>query len=290
MRFGIGFANVGPYTTSEGAVILARAAENAGFESLWTIEHTVIPAGYQSEYPYDPSGRMPGDEDSTVPDPLIWLTWVAANSTTLKVATGILILPQRNPVVLAKETATLATLSGDRLVLGVGAGWLAEEFDALGVPFDDRGRRLDDHIGALRALWSSTPASYDGPFTSFTDVYSEPSPPKGTIPIVVGGHSPVAARRAGRVGDGFYPGRTGKDLHELVRIAREAATEAGRDPDALEITASADAAFFADPKAGVGAYEQLGVARVIIPPLTFNPTKVDAVLGAFGENVIAPLS
>jgi probable F420-dependent oxidoreductase len=287
MRFGISFANIGPYVGPAAAVILARAAEDAGFESLWTVEHTVVPVGYESEYPYDPSGRMPGGEEAPIPDPLVWLTWVGAATTRLKLATGILIGPQRNPVVLAKETATLAALTGDRLVLGLGAGWLAEEFDALGVSFPDRGRRLDDHIGALRALWSQSPATYDGEFASFKDVHCEPRPPAGSIPVVIGGHSPAAARRAGRLGDGFFPGRAGGKLRELIAIARRAATDAGRDPADLEITAPADAAFFADPAAGVAAYEELGIGRVIVPPLSFNPTKVSDALARFGQDVIA---
>src|SRR5688572_21584386 len=122
MHFGIFFANIGPFVQPEGAAALARAAEDAGFESLWTVEHTVVPKGYESEYPYDRSGRMPGGEDAPIPDPLVWLTYVGAQTTTLKLGTGILIAPQRNPVVLAKETGTLATLTGDRLLLGVGAG------------------------------------------------------------------------------------------------------------------------------------------------------------------------
>jgi probable F420-dependent oxidoreductase len=287
MRFGLTFANIGPYIQPDGAVTLARAAESAGFDSLWTVEHTVVPVGYESEYPYDRSGKMPGGESAPIPDPLIWLTWVAAATTTLKVGTGILIAPQRNPVVLAKETATLAALSGDRLLLGVGAGWLAEEFAALGVPFADRGRRLDDYIGALRALWADSPATHDGPFTSFKDVYCEPRPPAGTVPIHIGGHSPAAARRAGRLGDGFFPGRTGDELRNLVGIFRQAATDAGRDPDAIELTAPMDASFFADPDATVAAYEELGVSRMVTAPLSFNPTKVGDALGRFGEDVIS---
>jgi probable F420-dependent oxidoreductase len=291
MRFGIAFANVGPFATPEGAHTLARAAEDAGFESLWTVEHTVVPAGYQSEYPYSPSGRMPGPESSPIPDPLIWLTWVAAATTTLKLATGILIAPQRNPVIVAKETGTLATLSGDRLVLGVGAGWLAEEFDAIGVPFAERGARLDDHIGALRALWAGSPASYDGEFTSFTDLYCEPRPPSGTIPVVIGGHSPVAARRAGRLGDGFYPARGRfEELVPLFEIARQSARDAGRDPETLELTAPADQSFFADPLKAVRTYEEAGVTRLALPPLSFDPGTVGEVLGRFGEDVIAKLA
>src|SRR4051812_39386802 len=168
MKFGVIFANVGPMGRPEGAIGIGQAAEAAGIESLWTVEHTVVPKGYQSAYPYADSGRMPGPEDSPIPDPLIWLTWVAAHTSTIRLATGILILPQRNPVVLAKEVATLDVLSGGRVDLGVGVGWLEEEFTAIGLPFDDRGRRTDDHIAALRALWTQSPASHQGEFTSFT--------------------------------------------------------------------------------------------------------------------------
>jgi probable F420-dependent oxidoreductase len=288
MEFGLAFANVSRFGTPEGSRTLARAAEDAGFESLWTVEHVVVPQGYASEYPYDRSGRMPGRESAPVPDPLIWLTWVAACTSTLKVGTGILILPERNPVVLAKETATLARLSGDRFILGVGAGWLAEEFDAIGVPFAERGPRLEDHIGALRALWSGSPASFDGPFTRFADVYSEPSPPSGTIPIVVGGHSPMAARRAGRLGDGFFPGRGSPDeLRALFDVTRQAALDAGRDPGAIELTAPAGAGLFADPVKAVQELEEMGVSRVVIPPLSFDLGEIAGALGRFGEDVIA---
>ena len=126
MKFGVMFANVGPMAFAEGAIGIAQAAEAAGVESLWTVEHTVVPAGYQSAYPYSDSGRMPGPEDSPIPDPLIWLTFVAGATSTIRLATGILILPQRNPVVLAKEVATLDQLSGGRVELGVGVGWLEE--------------------------------------------------------------------------------------------------------------------------------------------------------------------
>ena len=148
MKFGIVFANTGPFTDADAAIELARAAESSGFESLWTVEHTVVPAGYESTYPYDRSGRMPGSDDAPIPDPLVWLSFLASVTTTLQLATGILIQPQRNPVVLAKEVATLDHLSGGRVQLGVGVGWLEEEFDAIGVPFAERGRRTDDGIAA----------------------------------------------------------------------------------------------------------------------------------------------
>ena len=119
---------------------VAEAAEAGRLSTLWTVEHVVVPSGYESKYPYDPSGKMAGGaEEFDLPDPLVWLAFVAARTTTIKLGTGILILPQRNPVVTAKAVATLDHLSGGRVVPGVGAGWLAEEFAALNVPFEDRG-------------------------------------------------------------------------------------------------------------------------------------------------------
>ncbi len=205
MKFAITFANVGRLAHPEPAVEFAQAAEAAGFESIWTVEHVVVPAGYESTYPYDPSGRMPGREDSAIPDPLAWLSYLASATSSLKLATGVLILPQRNPVVLAKETATIDHLSGGRLLLGIGSGWLQEEFDAIGVPFDERGRRTDEYVAVLRALWEQEQASFDGEFVTFTDCIVRPTPVKGTVPIHVGGHTQVAARRAGRFGGRLLP-------------------------------------------------------------------------------------
>jgi probable F420-dependent oxidoreductase len=291
MKFGMMFANTGPFGTAEGARALGAALEDTGFESAWTVEHVVVPKGYQSTYPYDPSGRMPGGEEIPFPDPLVWLTWLGATTTRLTLATGILILPQRNPLLLAKECATLDQLTGGRFVLGIGAGWLAEEFDALGIPFDDRGRRTDDHIRALRSAWGEQPARYDGELVRFGEVYALPRPVDGTIPIVVGGHSDAAARRAGRLGDGFFPGR-GRDeeLVHLLDVMRAAATEAGRDPDGIEITVVGLAALGPDPVGALHRYEDLGVHRVLIPPLTYNPTDVHQVLADFADKAITKLA
>ncbi len=291
MQFGIVFANTGPYAQADGAVTIGRAAEAAGFDSLWTVEHVIVPDGYRSEYPYDPSGRMPGPDDSDIPDPLVWLTWVGAHTTTLRLGTGILILPQRNPIVLAKECATLDAMSGGRLLLGIGVGWLEEEFDALGVPFADRGRRTDEYVEAMRALWGEAKATYRGEFVNFERAISEPKPVNATVPIVIGGHSPVAARRAGRLGDGFFPGRGSNDeLRALIALMRSTAEDNGRDPDAIEITAGGAAAFAPDPVDALGELADMGVSRVVIPPLTYNPTKIADRLAAFGEDVIAKLS
>jgi probable F420-dependent oxidoreductase len=282
MKFGIIFANVGPYVQPDGATAMGTLAEQHGFDSAWTVEHVVVPAGYESEYPYSPTGKMPGPEESPIPDPLIWLTWVAAATTTLRLATGILILPQRNPVVLAKELATLDVLSRGRVTLGVGVGWLREEFDALGIPFEERGPRTDDSIEALRVLWREAESTYSGTYTSFEQAKSYPKPVQDPIPIHVGGHTKPAARRAGRLGDGFFPGRsTVEDLAPLLEEMRTAATEAGRDPAAIEV--SAGGAFDLE---SVERFREIGVDRILIPPLSFDPVALDDALGTFAENVI----
>ncbi len=269
-RIGISFANIAGLGGPEGARALAESCDRHGIESVWTVEHVVVPAGYDSTYPYSPEGRMPGPEESPIPDPLIWLTWVAAHSQHVRLGTGVLILPQRNPPVLAKEVATLDQLSGGRVVLGVGIGWLEEEFDALGVPFRERGRRTDEAIEALRALWTQDEPTYEGDYYSFRRALSYPKPTQGSVPIVVGGHSEAAARRAGRLGDGFFPGRN-ENIEQLVSVMRASAREAGRDPDAIELTVGASRR----PEER-RRLEDLGATRFMIPPPGFSAEDIDA--------------
>lgn len=242
----------------DNAAAFARHAEEAGIESLWAVEHVVVPDGYSSTYPYSHDGRMPAADDLEIADPMAWLTFAGAATTRIKLATGILILPQRNPVVLAKECATIDVLSRGRLILGVGIGWLREEFDSIGVPFDDRAARTEDYIAALRALWAPGLSSHEGAFSSFSDVNSNPKPAEGTIPIVIGGTTDAAARRAGRIGDGFFPWVVPpEELARLVGVMRSAASEAGRDPDSIEVTVGA-----IDPTS-IRALEDAGAHRIV---------------------------
>lgn len=283
MKFGIMFANTGHGSTPAGATAVATAAEAGGFEAIWTVEHVVVPSGYESKYPYDPSGKMAGGaEDFDLPDPLIWLTWVAATTERIKLATGILIVPQRNPVITAKELATLDHLSGGRMVLGVGAGWLAEEFDALNASFDDRGKRLDEYIAVMRALWAGGKTTFDGDFFQFQDCISKPAPVNGTIPVVVGGHSKTAARRAGRLGDGFFPGSASTtEIAELITLVRQTAEEHGRDPDAIEMIAGAGAPPGPKLDERVEKLAEIGVTHAIVP--TFPPDS----LAEIGRQLVA---
>jgi len=288
MKFALQFANsIRP--DPEGAKRLALAAESAGFESLMAIEHVVWPTDYASTYPYAASGKLPGGPESKMPDPLIWIAFVGGVTTRLRFMTGVLILPQRNPLVLAKEVATLDHLTGGRLSLGIGVGWLREEFDALGIPFDKRGARSDDYIAAMRALWSGDDVSYKGPFVDFSAVSCNPKPVNGSVPILIGGHSTMAARRAGRLGDGFFPATGAQvDIAPLLDIARQSAEEAGRDPSAIEITTGCPAALpgaSADPLGAVQECADRGVDRIALRLTDFLPD-VEEKIAEFGEQVI----
>ena len=287
MKFGIAYGNA--FFPSAGrATAFAEGAEAAGFESIWTVEHVLVPAAYESTYPYADDGKMPGGTSFPIPDPLIWLTWVAAKTQSIRLATGILILPQRNPGVVAKEIATLDHLSGGRVELGVGAGWLAEEFAALGVPFDDRGKRLDGYIEALRALWSEGETTFANDFVAFDRAVSEPSPVQDPIPIVIGGHTEIATRRAGRIGDGFFPAKG--DLPVLFDAVRHAADAAGRDPDAIELSTGTPELIGEGAVAEVERLAALGVERCIIPPPSFDPAAIGDALGEYAERVIAKVT
>ncbi len=286
MKYGIAFANTMQFSSGEGAVQLGRAAEAARFESVWTVEHVIYPESYESTYPYDASGKMPMTPDTPLPDPLVWLTWLGAATETIRLATGILILPERNPLVLAKVLGTIDSFTGGRLELGIGVGWLEEEFHALGIPWERRGARTDDYVAAMRALWSEDNVDYHGEFVDFENVSSNPKPAQGSIPIVVGGHSHAAARRAGRLGDGFFPGAG--SLDDLLVTMRESAERHGRDPDEIEVTSGDAAGIYGDdPVAGAEEARARGIDRIAVPAFMFlaDPEKA---LAEFGERVITP--
>lgn len=283
MKFGIAFANTMHLADGGPALEFVSAAEKAGFESVWAIEHVVYPEDYVSAYPYDPSGQMPVRRDSPVPDPLIWLAHVSAVTHRIRLGTGVMVLPQRNPIVLAKEVATLDHLSGGRMELGIGVGWLREEFEALGVPWERRGARTDDYVAAMRALWAGDRAEHHGEFVDFTGVSSNPKPLNGSVPIVVGGNSEVAARRAGRLGDGFFPGpSTGDELRHLVAIVRQTAEDHGRDPELIEVTAP-----MPNLTDGADQLRELGVDRAVVSAFAFLGLDRLDKLAEFGAETIA---
>ncbi len=285
MKVGLAFAS-SIAIDYHSALELCRRADALGFESVWGGEHVIIPDDIASRYPYTEDGKLPAEPDTAIPDPLIWLAFAAAAAPRLRLGTCILIVPQRNPLILAKELATLDRLSGGRVELGLGVGWLREEFDALGVPWARRGARTDEYIEAMRVLWSGPHAEFHGEFVDFTSVTTSPRPVNGSIPILVGGDSEVAIRRAVRIADGYFPGEGDPQrLRNLIGRVRSACEEAGRDPWDLEINAMFGVQM-ADPEAGVARMAELGVARIMVPAFFFAGDGGQERLEAFAERIV----
>jgi len=286
MKLGLMFVNSGQFSAPQLLAHLAQTAERCGFESLWTVEHVVIPKDYKSPYPYSQSGKIPGGEDVPIPDPLLPLAYAAALTKNIKLATGVMILPQRHPLYVAKEVATLDVLSGGRAILGIGSGWLKEEFDALGLDFHQRGARTDEAIKAIRALWTENVSTFHGKHFNFDSLKSFPKPvQKGGVPIHIGGHSPAAARRAGRRGDGFFPALGEPDkLKELFTLMSSEAKQAGRNPEQIELSC------MGRPKLdALKALEDIGVSRAVIAPPAFDAEGLTRGLEKLGNEIIAKL-
>jgi len=288
VRFGLAFASsIG----IDGATALdvCRHAEAAGFESLWGGEHVVLPSTIESRYPYTSDGKIPAQPDTPIPDPLIWLAFAAAAAPSMRLGTCILIVPQRNPLVLAKELATLDQLCGGKLELGLGVGWLREEFDALGVPWERRGARNDEYVAAMRALWAGPHAEFHGEFVDFGPVTCSPRPVQPSIPVVVGGDTDAAISREVRIADGYFPGEGDAErLGGLIQRLERAAEDAGRDPSTIEINAMFGRQM-ADPERGAEELTALGVDRLMVPAFFFaGPGGLDR-LDEFGERVVRPL-
>ena len=236
MRLGLHALGIGSGANREVIDAVAAAAERAGFATLWSGEHVVMVDESASRYPYSDDGRIAVPAEADWIDPLIGLSFAAAATSTIRIATGVLLLPEHNPVLVAKQAATLDTLSGGRLTLGIGIGWSREEFDALGVPFERRGARTEEYVDAMRTLWRDDVASFDGDFVRFDSVRVNPKPVHDRrIPVVLGGNSDAALRRIAKWGDGWY----GFNLEsvdvvaERVAYLRELCDEHGRDPTEL---------------------------------------------------------
>jgi probable F420-dependent oxidoreductase len=263
MKLGLYGINLGPCADPETAASVAKAAEEAGFESVWTAEHVVLPD------PQVPPSPVPAQ--TRLLDPAVSLAYLAAHTRTLLLATGIIILPQRNPVVLAKELASVDVLSGGRLVFGIGAGYLQAEFEALGAPFEDRGERTDEYIEVIRALWTQEAPRFEGRFVSFGDIDAQPRPVQEPHPpIVVGGMSPPALRRAVRQGNGWYGFALDVDATATcVAGLRAAQQQVERPPELgpLEISVTPSVPLDAD---ALRRFEDLGVERLVPLALAGN--------------------
>jgi probable F420-dependent oxidoreductase len=262
MRLGLHALGIG--AGAETAVIqaVAAAAEQNGFATLWAGEHVVMVDDSASEYPYADDGKIAVPADADWIDPMIGLSFAAAATSTIRIATGVLLLPEHNPVIVAKQAASLDKLSGGRFSLGIGIGWSREEFDAIGVPFERRAARTADYVAAMRAIWCDDISSYSGEFAHFANIRVNPRPRDGAIPILCGGNSDAALRRVARWADGWY----GFNLRDVDDVAAKVTTlrglceHEGRDVAALRLAVALRAPVPSDAE----RLAQLGVDELVL--------------------------
>ncbi|HVF52840.1 MAG TPA: LLM class F420-dependent oxidoreductase [Actinomycetota bacterium] len=205
VEIGLHLPSAQPAATAEGILAVARTAEELGFDSVWCFDHLFTPVDLESLYPYSRDGSYAMSANDPFFDPLALFGVLAGATERVKIGTGVLIGAYRHPIVLAKALASIENFAPGRLVLGIGAGWMREEFDALGVPYERRGARLDEYIEALRTIWSGASSSFEGDSYRWPESGFLPAPTGGAsgIPLIVGGHSDAALARAARIGDGW---------------------------------------------------------------------------------------
>lgn len=252
MRFGCTLPNRGELTSTENLKRMAQTAEKFGYDSVWVSDHIVIPTDIAPLYPYSHSGEMPFEGDTPYCEPLTTLAYLGGVTNFVRLGTHVLVLPYRNPVLSAKMISTLDFLSGGRVILGVGAGWMEEEFEALdSPPFAERGRVTDEYIALFRELWTNPYPEFKGRFAHASGYNFSPRPvQKAGIPIWVGGHSGPAIRRTAKLGDAWLPiglrGAAGLEPDELggkIRFLASLAEKAGRNPASISVCFSADLGF-----------------------------------------------
>jgi probable F420-dependent oxidoreductase len=298
MKFGVALTTRGRDATAETLARVSRTAEECGFDSVWVTDHIVIPNRITSGYPYEATGIFDVPANEYYLEPLTVLTYLAGMTRRIRLGTGVLVLPYRNPILLAKTVASLDVLSGGRTILGVGVGWMAEEFRALGLEtFEQRGAVTDESIRLVRELWTQEEPRFKGRFFHVEDIRFYPKPiQKPHPPIWIGGHSPAAMRRAALLGDawhpiglrppvGLYPGEYAQAAATIRRIAEEA----GRDPGEIALTFRASLAFADKPPSprtpfigspaqiieDIQAYARLGVTHLVFG---FRGPTVEALL------------
>jgi probable F420-dependent oxidoreductase len=289
----IGFFAVGIADTSRPDMITAIAtnAERLGFATVWAPEHVVLLENFASRYPYSGDGEIPIPTSTPLLDPFIALTYAAAHTKRIRLATGICIVPERNPLVLAKVAASLDYLSSGRFALGIGIGWLEEEFKAIGVPWERRAKRTREYVEAMRNLWGEERSTYKGEFVNFENARSYPKPTRGRgLPVLVGGQTDPALKRAASYGDGWCGfNLTPEDTAQKVTQLRDLMKAAGRSPDNFEISMSPPAA--AVP-ADLKRYRDAGVGELYLSPVLKAPPKniaeLERMLEGFAREWVEP--
>ena len=289
MEIGVHLPHVGPQATRAMLLEFAPRMEALGYDSLWVSDHVVIPRSYSSRYPYNPSGEL-GWTDYPLLEPVATLLFVAGVTERVRLGTTVLVVPMRNPVLLAKTLATLDVLSGGRLILGAGVGWLKEEFDALDEPFDHRGARMDEYLALIRALWTKDDPSFEGRYYRLGNVAFQPKPLKQPHPpIWIGGNTDPALRRAARLGDSWHAaGATPEQVEAALPKLREYVTAAGRDPAAVPVTVRTGLPAGEEPDATLarlGRYRDLGVTHLCLETSFRDMDRAYATLERFASDV-----
>ena len=262
MKVGIIPVNIGVESV-EQIRGLSQLAESLKYESVWTFEHVIVPVDYDSKYPYNDSGKMGTPPETNFVDPLIALTAVAAVTKEIRLGTGVNILSQVNPLYMAKQAASLDFVSNGRFMLGVGIGWLKEEFEALGVPFERRGARFDDYVEGMRKIWSEEVVEHESDFISWHGFKSYPRPIQNPFPVVMGGVKGKIFERTAKLGNGWFaPTGDPVELKGHLEALQKECDQIGRNMDEIEITCMWP---------GHGGQEFLeelasvGVGRVVVP-------------------------
>ncbi len=263
MKIGI-FIGIAAGARPDSMVTVAQNAERLGFGTLWAGEHVVVFDNYQSKYPYTEDGEMPLVRDADFLDPVVALTYAAAVTKSIRLATGICLVPEHNPVVLAKQVASLDFLCGGRFALGIGIGWSEEEFRALGVPFERRAKRTTDYLEAMLKLWGEDQATYAGEFVRFEQARMNPKPvARAKMPIYFGGESLPALKRVAKYGTGWFGSNLGPlETAEKLGQLRGLMKANGRNPDDLRVMMSPGVAHFSP--ANLGKYRDAGVHELVI--------------------------
>jgi len=268
MKVGVVSA-FGEHTPPEFIAAAGRIAEERGFHSIWMPEHVVLFSEYASQYPYAADGNIPGNPTGVI-DPMVALSYLAAHTERIRLGTGICLVPQRNPVYTAKQIADLDYLSGGRVDFGVGIGWLREEFDALGVPWERRGARTREYIGVMKSLWTDEVSSYKGEFFNLADCLQNPKPvQKPHPPVFFGGESDAALARVADIGQGWYGFNVSAEvLAERLEHLDGLLKQNGRSRDDVLIYVSPDPQpTDADT---IRRFEELGVDQMILRWLARN--------------------
>ena len=237
MQFGCHLPIWGPGATREALITLARRVEGLGLDSVWASDHIVIPTRIQSRYPYNATGEFPLPATANFLEPLTALAVVAGATERVQLGTTVLVLPHRHPVLAAKTLASLDHLAPGRVILGAGVGWMREEIELLGAPYDRRGAWTDEAIRIMRACWQNERVSFRGEFFSFPEVGFAPRPARGSIPIWIGGHTPRALRRVAELGDGWHAAFASPAvMREGLEKLRGACAKIGRDPKTIALS------------------------------------------------------